>query len=656
MRTGKITTALALVTLVCSPSLGATVSWIPGQDPPGAWKISPSSPGPSDVISYSGPLDVTSYSNSCVATANLGGTAQISVDTINKIVDVWFQGPAPAVCPKNYAPVCGLEGTFGPLTAGAWTLRCLALGVKIQFTVSGAGGVIYVDQDALGFPANGTSWLRAYRNLQDALAAAGPDAEIRIADGVYRPDEGAGQVPGDRAASFDLPHGIFVRGGYAGYGAANPDVRDVATYATILSGDLNGDDIWAILNRDDNSHHVVTAFGAAKLDGLTVVDGQADGTLGAGLYIESGDVVLVHCTFRRNTAAFGGGIAALGSSLYAANCIISGNNARFLGGGLYSHDSSTTLATCLMTGNSAGGNGTGGGSALCNIGGDPAQVRLSNCTLADNIGPGTNGGPGTNDRVVFNFTVFDSQPLIPTSLFIQNSIIYNQGGESLIWTNDSSNIGASYSIIQGSWPGTANLDADPLFVERGIRGIEGQWYDADSDYGLQPASPGINHGNNSFIPADQADVDGNGNSSERHPWDLAGEARTQDSQVDAGAYEQSPADPGPGPGHAWQVLSVSDITVNVPYGVVSPITINGGPYVFQIESNFEAELLLEVKAVGTSGGTWTAWFDPNPGTVGPGAASVYWRIRGEDVGLHLLPAGTTGVKIAEVTLYARPAS
>jgi hypothetical protein len=610
------------------------------------WTILPASPRPSDVVSYSGPLDITAYGNSCEAEANLGGTAQISVDLPNKIVDVWFQGPAPTVCTKVWDPVCGLQGTFGPLTEGKWTLRCQTLGVELEFTVGGAAGVIYVDRDAIGFPANGTSWLRAYRSLQDGLAAAGAGTEIRVADGVYRPDDGAAQTPQDRAASFDLPDGVLVRGGYAGYGAVNPDDRDIAAYETVLSGDLNGDDLWGILNRDDNSYHVVTASATARLDGLTITAGQADGALGGGLYVESGHVVLTHCTVRGNTAVLGGGIATLGGSLYLANCKISANRAHFLGGGLYNHDSSTTLASCLMTGNSVG---SGGGSAICNIGGDPAQVRISNCTLADNI------GPWPDEFVLFNFTQFDSMPLIPTTMFIQNSIVFNDGGDSLIWTNDSANIAASHSIVQGGWVGTGNLDVDPLFFSRGVWGIEGEWYDATSDYSLQPASQGIDHGSNALVPTDQADVDGDGDTSESHPWDLAGDSRVQDGQVDAGAYEQSAGSPGPGPGPAWLALSTSDITFDVPDGIMSPVTITGGPYVFQIEANFVAELLLEVKGVAPTGGTWTVWFDPDPGYVGPGDVNVYWRIKGENVALNLLTPGDTDVKIAEVILYARPA-
>ncbi|MBN1505391.1 MAG: hypothetical protein JW955_01025 [Sedimentisphaerales bacterium] len=644
MKSGRIAASIALLTLLCVPATGATVSWILGKSPPTSWTISPPNPSPSDVISYSGPLDVSSYGNSCVAEANLGGTAQISVDTLNRIIDVWFQGPAPTMCPMIYMPVCGLEGTAGPLTAGKWTLRCQALGVEIQFTVAGTGGVIYVDQDAVGFPANGTSWLRAYRNLQDALAAAGPGAEIRIADGTYKPDQGAGQTAGDRAASFDIPDGVLVRGGYAGYGAIDPDARDVANHQTLLSGDLNDDDLWGILNRDDNSYHVVTASGTAKLDGLSIMDGQADGGLGAGLYIQSGDMTLAHCTIRGNTAVFGGGIATLGASLYLANCQISGNRAYFLGGGLYSHDSTTTLASCLLTGNSAGSGGTGGGSAICNIGGDAADVLVSNCTLADNI------GPWPDELVLFNFNYSGTLPS-PTTLTIDNSIVFNDGGDSLIWANDSSSVAAAYSIIQGGWPGPGILDVDPLYEIRGLWSMEGEWIDISSDYGLQPTSPAINHGDNGLVLTDEADVDDDGNVSERHPLDLAGASREQDGQVDAGAYEQAPAGPGP----AWQVLTITDITTDVPFGITSPITLNGGPYLFQIELNFKAELKLDVKPVPLTDGTWTAWFDPDPGYVGPGDVNVYWRLQGQNVALNLLTPGATDVKIAEVTLYIRPA-
>lgn len=640
-------TAMLLPALLCGPLLAQTVDWVGGTTPPAAWALNPASPSTSSVISFSGPLDVPFYGNSCNAEANLGGTPQLTIDTFNRVVQLWFQGPAPTQCILIYMPVSGLEGTFGPLSAGKWTFRCQTLGVEIEFIV-GASTVTYVDRSALG-PPNGTNWYRAYRNLQDALVGAGAGDEIWVADGMYTPDEGGGQTPGDRAASFDIPDGVTVCGGYAGYGAPDPDARDFDSHPTVLGGDLNGDDLWGILNRDDNSYHVVTINGAPTLDGVTIADGQADGAYphyyGGGVYIEAGAPVLLHCALRGNAGIYGGGLAALAGAPLLANCTLSGNRALLYGGGLYTHDSATTLNNCLMTGNSAGSNGAGGGSAICNMGGNAAQVALNGSTLADNT------GPWPDEWVIFNFNYGGA-----TKTFsISNSIIYNDGGDSLIWSANPTNVGVAYSLVQGGWAGAGNLDTDPLFVQRGLWSIEGEWIDGSSDYGLDASSAAIDAGDSSLIPLDEADVDRDGNGAETHPIDLAGAARVQDGQVDMGAYEQAGVGPGPGPGPAWVELRTFEITFDVPYGVTSSQTLNGS-YTHEVETNFEAELKLEVQSTSVAGGTWTAWFDPEPGDVGPGSTTVSWRVRGENVGVHLLTPGASDVTIAEVTIYVRPAS
>jgi len=63
-------------------------------------------------------------------------------------------------------------------------------------------GVVFVDQNACGPTHDGSSWCNAFLNLQDALAVATAGMTIRVADGTYKPDEGAGQTPGNRAAVF----------------------------------------------------------------------------------------------------------------------------------------------------------------------------------------------------------------------------------------------------------------------------------------------------------------------------------------------------------------------------------------------------------------------------------------------------------------------
>ncbi len=653
MRRSGIIAAVLLTALLSGQALGADPTWISGTSGPAAWTISPGSPTTSSTISFQGHLNGSSYGNSCAAEGALGGAPKLTVDSGNKTVDLWFQGPAPTMCTMIYMPVCGLQGSFGPLAAGKWTFRCTTLSVNFDFTVSGTGGgsgtIIYVDRTSPGPTRDGTSWTRAFRYLQDALAVAGSGNEIRVADGTYRPDQGAGQTAGDRQATFRVANGAIIKGGYAGYGAPSPNARDIDTYVTTLDGDLNGNDLWGILNRSDNSYHVVVVTDDGKLDGLTIRNGQADGAYpdfyGAGVYVEGGLLKLSRCTIRGNTALYGGGVAARGSSTYFGNCTISGNRAYMFGGGLYNDESATSMATCLMTGNSAGTSGLGGGSAVCNIGGLAASMTLGNCTLADNV------GPTPDDIAVLNFSL----PGAVTGIAINNSIVYSDGSGSLIWTNDNSKVAASYSLIQGGWTGTGNLSSNPQFVQEGAWSIEGEWIDSSADYRLKSTSPGINAGSNAPLPSDYADVDDDGNTSETHPTDRADQTRVQSTKVDMGAYESSGSGGGGGGGAAWVQLMTFDVTFDVPSGLTGPITMNSGLITVTPSSSFVAELKLEVAAASIAGGTWTAWFDPAITTVGPGTFSVSFRVHGENVAAQLLTPGST-VSVATVTMYVRPAS
>ena len=236
----------------------ASVSWITGTTPPAQWTIQPSSPGTTDTITFSGPTDV--YSNSCLGTKDLGGTPQISVDPVSRVILLWFQGPVSTYCPMIYMPVCGLQGDFGPLAAGDWTFTSLSksLSFEIRFTVGGRA-MRHVDADAPGPVHDGVTWTTAFLTLQDALAVAVAGDEIVMAEGTYKPDSGGGITAGDRNASFVLVDGITVKGGYAGYGQPNPDERDIVAHKTVLDGDLGGNDLWHLLNRDDNSYHVVVS-------------------------------------------------------------------------------------------------------------------------------------------------------------------------------------------------------------------------------------------------------------------------------------------------------------------------------------------------------------------------------------------------------------
>lgn len=78
------------------------------------------------------------------------------------------------------------------------------------------GKVIYVDSKASGF-GDGTSWKNAYLHLQRALADANlvdEPSEIRVAQGIYRPNQGISQIADERLATFQLVDGVTLIGGY----------------------------------------------------------------------------------------------------------------------------------------------------------------------------------------------------------------------------------------------------------------------------------------------------------------------------------------------------------------------------------------------------------------------------------------------------------
>jgi len=279
--------------------------------------------------------------------------------------------------------------------------------------------VIYVDGDASGVN-DGSSWQNAYKYLQDALADAESGDEIRIAQGIYKPDQGAGITPGDRTATFQLINGVTIKGGYAGFRTADPNARDIKLYETVLSGDLAGNDVDVsdpcdLLHeptRADNSYHVLTdstTSGTATLDGFTITGGYANESspfpspqeAGGGMYNESGSPTITSCTFRKNSANYGGAIYNRnGNSLISH--ILFDRNFTFTvcwgdvcspgtGSAIYNDNSSTKVENCTFTHNSTT---DGPGGAIFN---DRGTHTLINCIFIGNSAE--SGGAIYNSRV-----------------------------------------------------------------------------------------------------------------------------------------------------------------------------------------------------------------------------------------------------------------
>ncbi len=146
----------------------------------------------------------------------------------------------------------------------------------------------HVNAGVVGGANNGSSWADAYADLQDALANPAC-TEIWVAAGVYKPG-----LAGERGATFQIGAGVAVYGGFDGTEMFRW-FRDPAAHVTILSGDIDGDDINKDGNFidetvsdivDDNSYHVVTIYafraiiGATTvLDGFTITGGKANGDI-----------------------------------------------------------------------------------------------------------------------------------------------------------------------------------------------------------------------------------------------------------------------------------------------------------------------------------------------------------------------------------------
>jgi hypothetical protein len=289
---------------------------------------------------------------------------------------------------------------------------------------------LHVDQAAAP-GGDGLSWATAYRHLQDALhhASERPAAvEIRVAQGVYRPDEDEGGlvVPGDRAASFHLKSGVSVLGGFAGAGGNDPSERDVDTFSTVLSGDLNEDDVLYFVNVDDNAYHVVTARGTdatAVLDGVTVSGGNTFGLNGgelqeylengAGVFCWDGSPTLRNCTFRLCRAVRGGVVYANGETWYDGelqyvaiaptliDCLFTENYSVFYGGAVALNVSGVTMKRCRFIWNETTGALGGCALSLRHAAIDGREAVIHQCEFSGNFATFPSSGAGGALRIVY---------------------------------------------------------------------------------------------------------------------------------------------------------------------------------------------------------------------------------------------------------------
>ena len=288
--------------------------------------------------------------------------------------------------------------------------------------------------------------------------------------------------------------------------------------------DFNGKNI-TVTSQNGPAKTVIDCGGYASTDGsgnhrgFYIHSGEKVATI-SGFTVKNGYETYVSGT---TDSGLGGGICVINNSndgtITLANCIISSNTAQFDGGGIlnynnYNGNGTITLTSCTVSGNTTSGNGGG----ICNLNygtyGTIATIALTNCIISSNIAQFDGGGVYIDNYrsmvtltscTVSSNTAQDGGGICYYNKFstttLLNNIIYgDHGGEVAkfphIISNGFSVPLVSFSDIQGGYPGTGNIDADPQFVNA-----------AAGDLHLKPGSPCLGAGTPNGAPA--TDLDGN---------------------------------------------------------------------------------------------------------------------------------------------------
>ena len=413
----------------------------------------------------------------------------------------------------------------------------------------------YVNSAATG--GDGTTWAKAFTDLQTQLAIAGC-SEIWVARGTYKPT-----ATNDRTISFNIQPGVVVYGGFAGT-EAMLDARLLPANPTVLSGDIGtaGDS-------SDNSHHVVVLDGTTAagpinagtlLSDLTIRDGNANsGAFGAnrdrggGLFCKGSGAAhecspaLENLIFENNYASnFGGALYNAGASSGKAspqmrNVILRDNSAAFGGGAMYNDGITLGASNPLINNATFSGNSSATGGAIFNAGaGGTSNPTIRNSTFYANTASQTGGAIANSGQ-----TGGHASPVLRYVTFSQNRAMAGAGGAIY---NFASNNGDAAPNISGAIFWADQATAAPVEMATTSPTTPSIEYSITPE--CPPAAVGCTNAdpllgplqdNDGFAPTLRPDVGSpaidNGNVVNCPAVDERGIARPQGAQCDIGAVE-----------------------------------------------------------------------------------------------------------------------
>ncbi|MDD4281639.1 MAG: choice-of-anchor Q domain-containing protein [Candidatus Methanofastidiosa archaeon] len=333
---------------------------------------------------------------------------------------------------------------------------------------------------------------------------------------------------GDRTADIQAAIANIADGGTiyfeAGTYHANISIINPGKSFSLVSLDksaiLDGGEAGSVIRIRNTGAHTVT------VDGFTITNGKAKN--GGGIYLDDADAVVANCRICGNTAsdsasggissatARGGGMCIEYASPVVTNCIFAENT-------VLADAQGESLATATAV-----------GGAVYVVGGilDQSWPVFTNCTFAGNEAWASASAIG-NYIIVFGKRIFIPGTEVTTFLgggmyngtqahtSITNCIFWDNDSATLlfdteteIWSLNMMHTTATYSNVQGGYPGEGNLNEDPLF---------------GADFSLMPTSPCINTG-----------TDASGTSFGCVADDICGSDRPCSASFDMGAYEYVP--------------------------------------------------------------------------------------------------------------------
>ena len=342
-------------------------------------------------------------------------------------------------------------------------------------SASAAGTIIRVSIDgADNAPTCGLNWATPC-DLEYALASRVSEGdEIWVKAGTYTPSG-----TDEASQSFHLASGVGLYGGFSG-NETERSQRDWENNPTLLQGiHVLYRHIFVIQSDQTSEATVLDGFTVTGDMGLNVEDGyltlrnmifrdnMSDNSGPAGITNFNGTITIENSQFINNhgymgaAISSGSGFISIKDSLFQANVSSEGyggviynahsnhieiENSSFIensaesGGVIFNDESTVTFTNCLFSGNSA----SDFGGAIANSYGSTTNIINSTFHQNTAVQP---------DASIHSYS---------STLNIRNSIVWGAQSSPIYDEGGYSPITVSRSIINGGYPGTGNIDADPI--------------------------------------------------------------------------------------------------------------------------------------------------------------------------------------------------